>query len=72
MNLKNLPKNIGKMDRNIRFAAGGILVLIALATRGNIFLTIFGLILVGSAYMQTCPAYIPLKINTMKDGEGES
>ena len=59
----NLPKNVGKNDRNIRYAAAGLLVIGGIFT-GNILLTILGLIVLGTAYTGTCLAYIPFKIDT--------
>ncbi len=67
----DLPKNVGDQDRNIRFAVGGLLVLAGIFT-GNVILTVLGLIAVGTAYMRTCLAYVPLKINTMKEGDGKT
>lgn len=66
----DLPKNVGDQDRNIRFAVGGLLVLAGIFT-GNILFTVLGLVAVGTAYMRTCLAYVPLKINTMKSGDGK-
>jgi hypothetical protein len=67
----DLPKNIGDQDRNIRFIVGGLLVLAGIFTNQYI-LSILGLVAVGTAYMRTCLAYVPLKINTMKDGDGQA
>jgi hypothetical protein len=64
----NLPKNIGATDRNIRFAAAGILILFGIII-GKGILTILGLVVLATAAVGTCPAYIPLKINTKKEGE---
>ena len=61
----NLPKNVGSQDRNIRFAVGGLLVLAGIFT-GNILLSVLGLVAVGTGYMRTCLAYVPLKIDTTK------
>ena len=67
----NFPKNVGDQDRNIRFIAGGLLVLAGIFT-GQIILTVLGLIAVGTGYMRTCMAYVPFKINTMKEGDGKT
>jgi hypothetical protein len=64
----NLPKNIGTTDRNIRFAAGGILILFGIIISKAIPI-ILGLVVLATAALGTCPAYIPLKINTKKEGE---
>lgn len=66
----NLVKNVGKNDRNIRFAAGGALILIGILT-GLWWLDIIGLILLATAYFGTCLAYQPLGINTVEDSSGE-
>lgn len=67
----DLPKNVGDQDRNIRFIAGGVLVVAGIVT-SNIIFTVLGLVAVGTAYTRTCLAYIPLKMNTMKDGDNQS
>jgi hypothetical protein len=64
----NLPKNIGNTDRNLRLAGAGILVLLGIVTHKAI-LTILGLVVLATAAVGTCPAYIPLKINTKKEGD---
>ncbi len=62
----DLVKNVGKQDRNIRFVAGGIAILLGIFT-GQWLLDIIGLILIATAYFGTCLAYMPLNINTAKD-----
>ncbi|WP_462321394.1 YgaP family membrane protein [Halochromatium sp.] len=64
----NLIKNVGQTDRNIRYAAAGILVLIGIVT-GPWWLTLLGLILLGTAYFGSCAAYIPLGIDTTKSDQ---
>ncbi|MCG6897003.1 MAG: DUF2892 domain-containing protein [Thiocapsa sp.] len=61
----NLTKNVGKTDRNIRLAAGGLLVLAGILT-GQWILTILGLIVLVTGATGTCPAYMPFNINTNK------
>lgn len=64
----NLPKNMGKKDRNIRFVAAGLLVFGGIFT-DNVLITLLGLVPLATAYLGTCPAYIPLNIDTReKDG----
>lgn len=67
----DLPKNVGDQDRNIRFAVGGLLVLAGLYTV-NTIATLVGMVLVGTAYVRTCLAYVPFKFNTMKEGESKT
>ncbi|MBK5965740.1 hypothetical protein CCR95_17050 [Thiocystis minor] len=61
----NMPKNIGDTDRNIRFIAGGAIILFGL------FYTIWwlgliGLVLIGTAYLRSCPAYMLIGMDTNK------
>lgn len=62
------PKNVGVADRNIRLAAGGVLILAGLIT-SSMILDILGLVLLATGALGTCPAYFLFKINTIKDGE---
>lgn len=66
----NLVKNVGKKDRNIRFAAGGALILFGIIT-GLWWLDIIGLILLATAYFGTCLVYQPLGINTAEKRSGD-
>lgn len=61
-----LVNNVGKQDRNIRFAAGGAAILVGIVT-GLWWLDIVGLILLATAYFGTCLAYVPLGIDTTKE-----
>lgn len=63
--LQKLPKNVGPMDRNIRLGAAGVLILLGLITN-NIILDILGLIVVATAVIGFCPAYLLFKFNTLK------
>lgn len=62
----NLPKNIGKNDRNIRYVAAGLLVVAGIFLP-NVWLTVIGLIVLATAAIGTCGAYIPLGIDTTKN-----
>jgi hypothetical protein len=66
----NLVKNVGTQDRNIRFAAGGVAILLGIVT-GMWWLDIIGLILVATAYFGTCFAYIPLGVNTTEGAKND-
>jgi uncharacterized membrane protein len=60
-------KNVGKTDRNIRLAAGGLLVLMGLfaaSTGAKVFLTVVGLIVLATGATGTCLAYVLLNKNT--------
>lgn len=61
-----LVKNVGKQDRNIRFAAGGAAILIGIFT-GLWWLDIVGLVLLATAYFGTCVVYLPFGLNTRKE-----
>ncbi len=60
----NMTKNIGDTDRNIRFAAGGAIVLFGLFTQS--WLGLIGLVLIGTAYLRSCPAYTLIGMDTNK------
>jgi hypothetical protein len=64
-----LIKNVGKTDRNIRLAAGGVLVLLGIITNTALF-SILGLVVLATGAIGTCPAYMALKMNTIKDDKG--
>ncbi len=61
----NLPKNVGAMDRNIRLAVAGVLILAGLIS-SKVILDILGLVVLATGALGFCPAYLPLKINTIK------
>jgi hypothetical protein len=67
-----MVKNIGIQDRNIRYGAGALLLVAGLLLGMNWLLIILGAVAIGTAYFGTCLAYVPLKIDTRKEGEGES
>jgi hypothetical protein len=62
----NLVKNVGQTDRNIRYAAAGVLVLFSIIT-GSWWPAVLGLVLLATAYFGTCGAYMPLGIDTTKN-----
>jgi len=64
----NLVKNVGKTDRNIRYAAAGLLVLFGIVS-GPWWLSLLGLIVLATAYFGTCGAYLPLGIDTTKNDQ---
>ncbi|GAB0150275.1 DUF2892 domain-containing protein [Marichromatium gracile] len=64
----NLPKNVGKTDRNFRLAAGGVLVLGGIAS-GSWIPSAIGLVVLATGFLGTCLAYVPFHINTCKEGE---
>lgn len=62
--LQNPPKNVGPMDRNIRLAAAGVLILAGLMT-GSVVLDIIGLIVLATGAISFCPAYKLFKFDTL-------
>ncbi|MBK1695156.1 hypothetical protein CKO09_10450 [Chromatium weissei] len=60
----NMPKNVGETDRNVRYAAGAAVILFGLVTHS--WLGLVGLVLIGTAYLQSCPAYTLVNIDTNK------
>lgn len=67
-----IKKNVGRQDRSIRLAIAGVLILAGLmvAPAGlKVILTVAGLVVLATGWMGVCLAYIPLGINTVKDGE---
>jgi type IV secretory pathway TrbD component len=61
-----LVNNVGRQDRNIRFAAGGLAIVFGIVT-GLWWLDVIGLILLATGYFGTCLAYVPLGVNTAKE-----
>ncbi len=55
--------NVGEKDQKIRYGIGTGFVCISLFT-ANAFLLLFGIALIGSAYLSWCPAYSGLAMNT--------
>lgn len=62
-----MTKNIGKTDRILRFVAGIILLVLALIDPSKNWWGFLGVILLLTAIVRVCPAYIPFKINTAKN-----
>lgn len=63
-----MEKNIGSMDRNIRFGAGAILLILSLVNiinPGWLF-GIIGIVLLATGYLNFCPAYKLIGMNTNK------
>lgn len=66
-----LIRNVGKVDKNIRLALGGLLVFGAIvldvSTTGAVVMSILGLVVLATGSIGTCPAYTLLKIDTTKN-----
>ena len=75
-----MEKNVGNTDRLVRLVVGGLLAIVGLAQIGGIVslaggtlglavgavAIVFGLVLVGTGYTQSCLLYRPLGISTAK------
>lgn len=66
-------KNVGGVDRGLRFALGGSLIALALLTLGaaegaalGVIALIAGTIFLATSLVGFCPLYLPLKISTGK------
>ena len=55
--------NVGTTDRIIRAIAGAAALAWGI-TNGNIIADIVGVVLLGTAILKFCPAYLPFKLNT--------
>lgn len=68
--MKNLPQNIGDMDRIIRLVGGIILVLLGvfvpMALAAAVVLIVIGLYFVVTGFIRSCPLYSALKMSTKK------
>lgn len=61
-----MEKNVGSMDRNIRFGAGAVLLIWGLVFKGGILLILLGIALLATGYLNFCPAYKLIGMNTNK------
>lgn len=59
-----MKKNIGSVDRTVRIVLG--LIVIALGLVFKCWLGLIGLVLLLTAVVRFCPAYLPFGINTEK------
>lgn len=66
-----LRKNVGGLDRALRFVVGVALFLVGLFVLGGwqgnvvgIFVAVFALIPLVTSLIGFCPAYVPLRIST--------
>ncbi|OQX04369.1 MAG: hypothetical protein BWK73_36400 [Thiothrix lacustris] len=63
-----MEKNVGGMDRNIRFGAGAVLLILSLVNiinPGWLF-GLIGIVLLATGYLNHCPAYKLIGMNTDK------
>ncbi len=59
-----MTKNIGSADRTIRIVLG--LIILALGVIYKSYFGLLGLLLLATALVRWCPAYLPFGINTCR------
>ncbi|EGV17410.1 YgaP family membrane protein [Thiocapsa marina] len=59
-----LTKNIGEKDRKIRLAAGALIILWGVFAGS--WLGLVGLVLMGTAFVRSCPAYSIMTMSTVE------
>ncbi|UHD16851.1 YgaP family membrane protein [Thiocapsa bogorovii] len=59
-----LTKNIGEKDRKIRLAAGVLIMLWGVFA--GTWLGLLGLVLMGTAFVRSCPAYSIMTMSTVE------
>ncbi len=67
-------RNVGKIDKNVRIAAGAALLLIGilLVVQSNmlgLLLGLVGVVLLGTGFMNFCPIYRVVGMSTCPDGK---
>jgi hypothetical protein len=55
--------NVGTTDRIIRAIAGAAALAWGISN-GNVIADVVGVVLLGTAILKFCPAYLPFKLNT--------
>lgn len=61
-----MEKNVGGMDKNIRMGAGAVLLVLGLLVTKSWLLTIIGVVLLVTGFLNFCPAYKLIGMNTNK------
>lgn len=59
-----MKQNVGGIDKYIRIAVGAALIVIGTAVLGNIFVSVAGVIVMGTGVFRFCGLYTLLGINT--------
>lgn len=62
-----MEKNVGGFDKNLRLVVGIILLILGFFTTW--WLSLIGVIVIGTSVMGVCPAYLPFKFSTLKKSE---
>lgn len=63
-------KNVGSIDKVLRYVIG--VVIIGLGFYFSSWWGAIGIIPIGTAFMGTCPAYMPFGLSTCKTGKASS
>ena len=65
-------KNVGRPDQMVRYILGAILLLAAffaeLSSTTSVVLGVLGVVSIATAITNICPAYLLLRISTLKKG----
>jgi hypothetical protein len=64
----NLVKNVGPIDKYLRMAAGGLLIVLAATGTIGVWGWI-GIVPLATAFLGTCPAYTLLGVDTCSIGK---
>lgn len=64
-----MKKNVGAVDRLIRFILG--IIIIAWGIYANSWFALVGIIPPITALLNWCPVYVPFKISTIKRGDNK-
>ncbi len=64
-----MKKNIGSADRAGRFILGAIIIGLGIVNQS--LWGLIGLVLIGTAAISFCPAYLPFGLNTCKAEKGK-
>ncbi len=60
-----MVKNVGRVDRMLRIVAGVVIIVAGVVFKG--WWGVIGLLLLLTALIRYCPAYVPFGISTCRD-----
>ena len=65
-----MKKNMGKIDKTIRFIAGIVLIILFFVLEGGIrWISLLGVVFLATSLIGTCPLYLPFNFSTKKKDE---
>ena len=64
-----MKKNVGNIDRLIRFVLGVVIVILGIVFEN--WWGLIGVVLIGTALFRSCLLYIPFRINTSKKSQAQ-